>query len=221
MTLTERERQFIQALAAKIRVLTFQQICGAWWPDSDSGRTNARRRLGELTRHGLLIRTRVHARPLLPLTEPLCRWKPGEPEPNFGALAWQLHARWQEPLRTMTAYLGTKRAAGIFGGVADGRIKNPSQASHDIHLSGVYLHFLRAAPTLAAGWVGEDVLAPSREGQKLPDAILHDAEGRPRLAIEFGGSYQAVRIAEFHADCAARTLPPSKNKDARTSSVVR
>ncbi|MEJ7637234.1 MAG: hypothetical protein WKF75_04390 [Singulisphaera sp.] len=51
------------------------------------------------------------------------------------------------------------------------------------------------------------MLAPSRVDQKLPDAILHDGEGRPRLAIEFGGSYQAVRIADFHADCAARTLP--------------
>ena len=207
MTLTDRERQFIQALAAKIRVLTFEQITGTWWPDSDSGRTNARRRLGELADHGLLARTRVHARPLLALSSPLCRWKPGDREPDFQSLAYRLHERWREPLKTMTAYLATRRAAGIFGGVAEGRMKNPSQASHDIHLSGVYLHFLRTAPALAAGWVGEDVLAPSRAGQKLPDAILHDGEGRPRLAIEFGGSYQAVRIAEFHADCAARTLP--------------
>src|SRR3954447_22368931 len=82
MTLTDRERQFIHALASKIRVLTFEQISGMWWPDSDSGRTNARRRLGELTEHELLTRTRVHARPLLKLTSPLCRWKPGEPAPE-------------------------------------------------------------------------------------------------------------------------------------------
>jgi len=207
MTLTDRERQFLQALASKIRLLTFAQISAMWWADSDSGRTNARRRLGELTEHELLTRTRVHARPLLQLSSPLCRWKPGDAAPDFQALAWQLHERWREPLKTMTAYLATKRAAGIFGGVAEGRMKNPSQASHDIHLSGVYLHFLRTAPTLAAGWVGEDVLAPSRVDQKLPDAILHDGEGRPRLAIEFGGSYQAVRIADFHADCSARMLP--------------
>jgi hypothetical protein len=69
MTLTERERQFIQALASKIRVLTFEQISGMWWPDSDSGRTNARRRLTELTEHELLSRTRVHARPLLKLKD--------------------------------------------------------------------------------------------------------------------------------------------------------
>jgi hypothetical protein len=207
MTLTDRERQFIHALASKIRLLTFEQISGTWWPDSESGRTNARRRLGELRDHGLLNRTRVHARPLLPLETPLFRWKPGEPTPDFGGLAWQLHRRWQEPLQSMTAYLATRRAANILGGVSDGRLKNPSQASHDIHLSGVYLYFLRTAPTLAAGWVGEDILAPSRVDQKLPDAILHDGEGRPRLAIEFGGSYQAQRIADFHADCAARTLP--------------
>ena len=109
--------------------------------------------------------------------------------------------------REVTVYLATRRAAAIFGGRADGKIKNPSQVTHDIHLGALYLKFVREAPTLAAGWIGEDILAPTREHQKLPDAILHDGEGRPRLVIEFGGSYPTERVRDFHEDCAARGLP--------------
>ena len=83
MTLTDRERQFIHALASKIRVLTFEQISGMWWPDSDSGRTNARRRLGELAEHELLTRTRVHARPLLKLTLAALPVEAGRASPGF------------------------------------------------------------------------------------------------------------------------------------------
>ena len=150
---------------------------------------------------------RVLARPLLPLLEPAFRWKPGKDAPLFGELSWTLQKRWTEPAREVTVYLATRRAAAIFGGRADGKIKNPSQVTHDIHLRALYLKLVREAPTLAAGWIGEDILAPTREHQKLPDAILHDGEGRPRLVIEFGGSYPTERVRDFHEDCAARGLP--------------
>ena len=104
-------------------------------------------------------------------------------------------------------YLATRRAASIFGGKADGRIKNLSQVTHDIHLGALYLKFRREAPSLAAGWVGEEIFAPSREHQKLPDAILYDGQGQPRMVIEFGGAYPTERVKAFHEDCAARGLP--------------
>jgi hypothetical protein len=205
--LTGREQELFTALTRKIRLLTFEQIVRAWWPDSEAGRTNAKRRLRELYERGFLARIRVLSRPLLPLEAPVLRWKPGEAEPDFGAVSWRLQSRWQEPARTVTAYLATKRAAHVFGGVTEGRLKNPAHATHDIHVGAVYLHLLRTAPALAAGWVGEDIVAPTREGQKLPDSIVHDAAGTPKFVIEFGGAYAADRVAAFHADCAARILP--------------
>ena len=205
---TGRERDLVAGMASKIRMLAFEQIVTAWWPPgSRSAPTNARRRLSELVRVGLLARERVLARPLLTLAEPAFRWKPGEDAPLFGELSWTLQKRWTEPAREVTVYLATRRAAAIFGGRADGKIKNPSQVTHDIHLGALYLKFVREAPALAAGWIGEDILAPTREHQKLPDAILHDGEGRPRLVIEFGGSYPTERVRDFHEDCAARGLP--------------
>jgi hypothetical protein len=207
MSLTGREREIVSALALKIRILAFDEIIRCWWPASKSAKTNAQRRLSELVENGLLTRERAFARPRLPLTEPVFRWKPGDAAPDIGGLSYRLQSRWTEPPREITVYLATKRAAAIFGGRADGRIKNPSQVTHDIHLGALYLKFLREAPTLAAGWIGEDILAPTREQQKLPDAILHDAEGRPRLVVEFGGSYPRERVEGFHEDCEARELP--------------
>ena len=205
--MTERERELVTALSAKIKMLSFEDILQRWWPPSLSAPTNARRRLSELVEERLLVRDRVFARPKLPLQDPVFRWKPGEACPAFGELSWKVQSRWTEEPREITVYLATRRAAGIFGGKADGRIKNPSQTTHDIHLGALYLKLCREAPTIAAGWIGEGVLAPSREGQKLPDAILHDREGRPRLVIEFGGAYPAERLQAFHEDCAQRQLP--------------
>jgi hypothetical protein len=205
--MTPREREIITALSSKIRMLSFEDIVRRWWPPSKSAPTNARRRLSELIDDRLLARDRAFARPRLPLTEPVFRWKPGEEAPAFGELSWKLQSRWTEEPREVTVYLATRRAAAIFGGKADGRIKNPSQTTHDIHLGALYLKLCQEAPTIAAGWIGEGVLASTRERQKLPDAILHDREGRPRLVIEFGGAYPADRLQAFHEDCARRGLP--------------
>jgi hypothetical protein len=205
--MTERDQEIIVALSAKIRMLSFEDILETWWPPSKSAVTNARRRLTAMVDERLLVKDRAFARPRLPLTEPVSRWKPGQEPPSFGELSWKLKSRWTEEPREITVYLATRRAAGIFGGTADGRIKNPSQTTHDIHLGALYLKLRRETPTLAAGWVGEGVLAPTREKQKLPDAILHDREGRPRLVMEFGGAYPADRLEAFHEDCAQRQLP--------------
>lgn len=205
--MTPREQELVSALALKIRMLSFDEILRSWWPASKSATTNARRRLTELVQDGLLVRERALARPRLPLEEPIFRWQPGEAAPDFGKLSWTVKSRWTEPPREVTVYLASRRAAAIFGGKANGKIKNPSQATHDIHLGALYLKLCREAPTIAAGWIGEDILAPTREHQKLPDAILHDREGRPRLVVEFGGAYPAERLQAFHEDCAARELP--------------
>jgi hypothetical protein len=205
--MTGRDREIVSALASKIRMLAFDEIIRRWWPPSKSAATNARRRLSDLVDAGLLARERAFARPMLSLAEPVFRWQPGEDAPAFGELSWRLQSRWTEAPREVTVYLATRRAAAIFGGRADGRIKNLSQATHDIHLGSLYLKFTKDASGLASGWIGEGVLAPSRERQKLPDAILHDREGRPRLVVEFGGAYPADRVEAFHADCAERRLP--------------
>ena len=207
MELTARDREILRALTTKIRVATFGQLARNFWPPGASGTLNARRRLAELVARELLKTTRVISHPLLGLTRPVVTWRPGEPKPDAGEISATLQARWATEPREMTVYLAGRRAITLFGAPALGEIKNRYQVTHDLHVSEVFLFFQRTQALLAAAWVGEEILAPSRKDQKLPDAILHDDAGRPRLVIEFGGKYPARRVSAFHDDCAARGLP--------------
>jgi DNA-binding Lrp family transcriptional regulator len=207
MDLSDRDRQILRALSSQIRVVTFGQLVRNYWPTGNSAPTNARRRLAELVASGLLERARVVAHPLLELAGPVQAWRPGAPRPDPGTVSGRLRSRWQAEPRAMTAYLAGRRAITLFGARALGRVKSPYQVTHDLHVSEVYFLLRRTEPLLAEAWVGEEILAPSRKDQKLPDAILHDDRGRPRLVVEFGGKYPARRVAAFHDDCEARGLP--------------
>ena len=104
-------------------------------------------------------------------------------------------------------YLPPRRTAHHWGGKAKGELKNATQATHDLGVAEVWLHFRRTQPAVAEAWRGEDSMAHTRRGQKLPDAFLVNEAGATFRLIEFGGAYDADRVAAFHDDCAARALP--------------
>ncbi len=56
-------------------------------------------------------------------------------------------------------------------------------------------------------WRGEDLMAHTRLGQKLPDAFIVDDQEQVIWVIEFGGGYDAERVEAFHQDCVSRNLP--------------
>jgi hypothetical protein len=154
---------------------------------------------------GWLRRHAVKAEPELPLEAPIFTWRPGEGAPPFGVLAHRIRSRWQGRPRQAVVYLSTPRAATVFGGIAP--TVKPQNVTHDLHVTTLYLRLLVATPADASAWLLEDFLAPEREDQVLPDAVLRDPGGRDRLVIEFAGKYPAERLARFHADCNARDLP--------------
>lgn len=137
---------------------------------------------------------------------PLSRWRPGTPPPHFGRLAHRLQSRWGEAIRSTNVCVATAKAVKVFGGHG-GSLKHPAQASHDIHVSAVYLELLSRSPDDAATWLSEAKLAPFRRHQKLPDAALGDAPTELRLVLEFGNGYDADRLRDFHVDCQERSLP--------------
>jgi hypothetical protein len=207
MTLTERDERLIQTLLWKVRLLSFEQITRTWWPDTESARTNAKRRVRKLIDNKIIVREHAFARPLLQLEAPVFRWKPGKAGPDYEKLSYELQSRWVEEPRRLSVYFASQRAANILGGNALGKIKNQNQVTHDLHLSELYLKLIKEEPKLAEAWAGEDVIAPTRVHQKLPDAILLDSTKHPRLVMEFGGAYPPDRVQAFHEDCAARGLP--------------
>ena len=204
LRLSQRDLLLLEALALRVRLIGQRQMAEAFWTGHLA---NARRRLGRLVSEGMLARQVLPARPLPELTEPVARWQPGQTIPNPDAIAFQLQSRWKfRALRPTVIYFPTSKTVTYFGG-RERPQSMLTHTTHDLGVTAVWLRFLQHSRELALNWVGEDILAPSRVGQKLPDAALVDAVGEPTMLIEFGGSYGPARVADFHDDAAARGLP--------------
>ena len=202
--LTERDRLLLQALVLKVRLFSQRQIVEHWFGDL----SNTRRRLKRLAHAQWIQRIVVLARPTPELELPLFSWRPGHAAPDCGQVAWQCQQRWRRrPARQCVAWIATEQASQRFGGTARGSLRHPTQATHDLGVAQVWLRFLRANPALAAAWHGEDLLASTRRGEKLPDAFILGDQNTVTWVIEFGGDYDAGRVNTFHQDCAARQLP--------------
>ena len=202
---TSRDSEILSALTQKVRLFTLRQITAHWW---NGELANARRRLRVLAEVQLVQRTTVRARTLPLLEWPVTEWSPGRPSPDFGSVANNLQKRWKRrPVRSLTAFVATPRAVRFLGGSAREAVKVSTQATHDIGVAQVWLQFATVDPPQAAAWRGEDLMAHTRRGQKLPDGFLVDADGTPVAVVEFGGSYDTRRVRDFHLDCASRDLP--------------
>jgi hypothetical protein len=206
--LTRADSILLEVLSTKTRVATRDQAVRVLARGGVESRRVGRRRLHVLSASGILACEDVPARPLLDLRGPLVAWRPGLPQPDLDALAWTLEKRWQEPLATTRVYFAGREGLRLHGGVARGHLTNINQVSHDLHVTEVYLRLLAEEPALAAAWVGEEELGETRlKYQKQPDAVLCDEDGRPRLAIEFGGLYGVEKLSAFHRDMDRRGLP--------------
>ena len=200
----QRDLILLEALAQRVRLIGQRQAAEAFWRGHLA---NTRRRLNQLATAGMVTRSIVNAQPLPELTEPVVRWQPGQPHPDPNRIAFQLQNRWRfRALRPTVVYFPTSRTIAQFGGRERSQALL-TQVTHDLGVTAVWLRYAQQDSAMTAMWVGEDILAPTRVDQKLPDAALVDQHGEPKLLIEFGGSYGAARIADFHDDAAARGLP--------------
>ena len=204
LRLQPRDLMLLEALALRVRLISQRQAAEAFW---HGHLANARRRLNRLAECGMVTRSVVNAQPLPELEQPVVRWQPEQPAPDSHRVAFQLQNRWRfRALRQTVVYFPTVKTIAQFGGRQRSQTK-VTQMTHDLGVTAVWLKYAQQDSTLSATWIGEDVLAPTRIHQKLPDAALTDQHGEPKLLIEFGGSYGPERVADFHDDAAARELP--------------
>jgi len=208
---TAQERSIVETLTRRVRLLTLDQAGRAVQPVAPELLTAQRHGLDRLRRLGLVETARVLAHPEIELAQPLASWRPGEPTPRFGAIAYAAAARWAGESRTISVFWATRRAAETAGGHA-GRAPRPSEATHDIHVSALYLLLRAHRPHIAATWKPDSIIlaerlrtrAPTRFKEKLPDAQV-EHEGHVRV-IEFAGAYSPERVAAFHRYCDRKRL---------------
>lgn len=203
---TARDRDLLEALTKKVRVLTVAQVQRAWWGIRE-GRSKissaCRARLRVLESRGLIeARSRLAQLEALP-NRPLAAWQDGLPEPNFADLSKVARRRFGAPPTTVTCLVATDQAGTLLMGKG-GDWPAESELSHDLLLAEVYLYMANVLPTRARSWVGEGLI-PRAQGKRVPDAIIV-RDGRHRTAVELVGKYTAEKLRAFHEHCVAERL---------------
>jgi hypothetical protein len=197
----DKKDDLLRALTHHVRVLTLDQIARTWWSRTVRPKNNAKKCLRKLEQQGLVQCLTIMARPEIELPEPVFTWTPGDPDPNFGPIAYRLKNRWKEPFVPTQAVIATREAMRNYGGYIGGRAPRDSEATHDIHLGQVYLHLRGQQPELLQGWVSEAQQYAEGGGKnaRLPDVIIRDA-GSAQLILEFAGAYSKQKLEAFHGE---------------------
>lgn len=200
--LTDRDYEILRTLTQKVRVLTSKQAALAWWGEGTQAQKLAQGRLSVLVREGLLARDELMVHPELVLNRPVVEWRPGDEEPDFGAVAYRLKSRWAATLQPTALFLATKAANRLVGGYIGDRRPRRAEATHDVHLAAVYLWLRSHHPEDALAWDSEHRLYAEGggRGEKLPDAWIRHAvgvESEDRI-VEFGGAYCKRKLEAFH-----------------------
>ena len=204
--LTDHDSEILGSLARKVRAFTIDQLARGWWSHTDLSGTLARRRMTRLADAGYVKRMLVHASPPLALSGPLAVWSEGQPTPDFGSLAWKLQSRWPSRAPQPTdVVLAAKAANDMFGGPTTRPRFSSHHATHDLHVSDIYLIYRATRPDDAARWLGEDIREKSGYRLKDPDVLIDRDDCCRPLVVEFGGrSYDATHLRTFHEDCESR-----------------
>lgn len=206
IVLSLRDRQLLETLTLRIRLVSVAQAARSFWGHTTAPEDNARRRIAALREAGYVSQLTILSHPELELAVPVLTWQPGVPPPDFGTIAYHLKSRWTERPNPTSVVIATTASANWLGGWG-GRHPRPSEGTHDLHVAAVFLRMLRDAPARARLWQSEAQLLASRRrrGGRLPDAMI--VGPREKIVIEFGGAYSKRKLAEFHNHCATRRLP--------------
>lgn len=199
-----RDYDILASLTRRVRLLAIDQARRIWWPGHPTCRT-ARRHMLRLVAAGLVQRTIINAHPLLPISRPLCAWKPGGREPDPSCVSQRARGRWSRPAEPIEVYWASRRTANLFGSTA-GQLPNLLHRDHDLLLAQVYFWYRRHHADDARRWLGEDALSKAGYRTKDPDAFLLADDGQPQRVIESAGRYAPAQVASFHEHCADHDL---------------
>lgn len=185
--LQKRDTILLGSLLTAIRVASFWQLVGRFFPTAHA----ARARLGRLVHAGFLSQFTTTA--VCPnLDTPLFEW-PSERDFNSSAISWQLERRWSKPPTTQKVFAATAKAAETFATKLPKVIA--TQVEHDLAVAQVYFRLSQADPQLR--WMSEAEFHREFDGVVPDIAVVNDA-GSPIRLIEIGGRYTADRLEALH-----------------------
>jgi len=163
-----------------------------------------RRLLAGLESGGWLKRGQIFARPLLDLSAgPLACWRPGQADPDYNRLAWQVEKRWVQAPHEQTVWFATGQALAAFGFTGQQSRWNPFCATHELHVAAMHLAFLREHSD--GQWMPEREM--HRCGwKKIPDAAIRQGDTVIEVR-DFAGNYPLARLQAFGSFFKAQQIP--------------
>lgn len=197
----------LRALAVQIRIVSLDQVARGWFPAATNAKAEAMAALCRLEHCDLICRRLVEAHPVIPLPRPMFIWKPTESDPSDDVLeeiAAKSSDRWSDDDAPVEVYYASCKATRLFGAFSDVRRAKHCEATHDLHLSEVFLRYREKTPRLAESWRGESAFPKfgfEFKGMKDPDAFLLDARFAACRVIEFSGKYSVDHLRQFHQHC--------------------
>ncbi len=195
----DANEQLLEALTKRVRLFTIDQVARTWWSHTVRPRNNAKKRLRKLEEQGLVELITIMAMPEIELRAPVYEWRPGNPPPQFGPIAYRLRSRWKAPLVPTEAVIATTKTKRQYGGYIGGRKPRRSEATHDVHLSQVYLRLRETNPEILSHWISDAQQYAEGGGKnaRLPDVLIRDGVTTEML-IEFAGAYRKQKLEAFH-----------------------
>lgn len=185
-------------LSTKFRVAQISQLARLTGRSEDA----IERRIKDLLELGALEQRIVNAHPLLRQDGALFKWNIGDAPPSFQVLSYRCRVRFCEAIRPTAVFIASPAALRLFGGKPRKGLKHPLQATHDLHVTNIYLRLLESSPERAKNWISEDLLERPKPGDKHPDAMI---AGNPPCVIDFI-NYGPGSIEKIHLHCERRGL---------------
>jgi hypothetical protein len=207
---TATEYDVLRALAVQVGTLSLDQIVRGWLAPGHNAEQHAESLITNLVRAKLICRRIVEAHPLICIKRPLFSWRPGKPAPNeelLSELSVKSCRRWTESEKPVEVFIASRIAVRLFGAFGSARDAKPCEATHDLHVSEVFIRYRRFATRLSRTWLGESAfpkLGLHIRGIKDPDAFLMGSKHRANRVVEFAGKYSVKHLQRFHLHCAGR-----------------
>jgi hypothetical protein len=206
------DRQLLRILGNCVPLLSLAQIADEF---HQGDKANARRQMKRLASRGLVGEMTVVARTPPGITHMLTSWRPGESPPNFSWLSRLLSARWlRRGAVERRCYYAGPRLNNLLGLTLP--LLRFIQASHELGLAELHLHYRDALKQMNYEWIGEFAFSTSglpaieqlfQPGAQRPDALILNSNGEVLRAVEYGGVYNAKRLERFHRWCQRMELP--------------
>ena len=203
--LTKLDRQIVETLTRRVRVVTFEQISEHWFPECCTVRS-VKHRLAQLVESRLVETYCINVHPMLEVNNPILCWQPGANEPTIERVHETVRSRWTCASNPKWVCVASPLAANLFGSNAWG-LPAIEHRDHDLRLADIYLHYRQSFPRLARLWQGEHIRPKPGYREKHPDALLVTSSGKVIRAVESAGHYGLKQIEAFHAHCAEHDLP--------------